>query len=100
MIENISRYIEEGEAPLPGRPERRAADRLYHRVFDRVADRGLIPLLFMTGLIGACFREFAVTLSVAIAVSAVLSLTLTATMSAHMLRRTAHEAGRPAGPPV
>src|SRR6185312_6684444 len=46
----------------------------------------LIPLLFMTGVIGRLFREFAVTLSVAIGVSAVLSLTLTPMMCAHLLR--------------
>ena len=39
MIENIARYIEEGDAPIAGRAERRRADRLHHRVADRVADR-------------------------------------------------------------
>ena len=45
-----------------------------------------IPILFMGGIIGRLFREFAVTLSVSIGVSAVLSLTLTAMMCAHLLR--------------
>jgi multidrug efflux pump len=49
----------------------------------------LIPLLFMGGIIGRLFREFAVTLAIAIGVSAVLSLTLTAMMCAYLLR--AHE---------
>ena len=40
MIENIARYIEEGESPLRGRAEGLGADRLHHRVADRVADRG------------------------------------------------------------
>src|SRR5262249_33507900 len=51
----------------------------------------LIPLLFMGGIIGRLFREFAVTLSIAIFVSAILSLTLTAMMCAHLLR--AHDEG-------
>jgi len=46
----------------------------------------LIPLLFMGGIIGRLFREFAVTLAIAIGVSAVLSLTLTAMMCAHLLK--------------
>jgi multidrug efflux pump len=51
----------------------------------------LIPLLFMGGLIGRLFREFAVTLSIAIGVSAVLSLTLTAMMCAHLLKPHSEE---------
>ena len=43
MIENISRYIEEGEAPLAGRAARLAADRLHHHFADSVADRGADP---------------------------------------------------------
>ena len=43
MIENIARYIEEGEAPLAGRAARLAADRLHHHLLDRVADRGADP---------------------------------------------------------
>src|SRR6185436_13478314 len=54
----------------------------------------LIPLLFMGGLIGRLFREFAVTLSIAIAVSAVLSLTLTAMMCAALLRPHQENQGR------
>src|SRR6185312_11766461 len=50
----------------------------------------LIPLLFMSGLVGRLFREFAITLAIAIGISAVLSLTLTAMMSAWILR-PAHE---------
>ena len=96
MIENISRYIEEGEAPLPAalKGARQIGFTIVSLTVSLIAV--LIPLLFMTGLIGRLFREFAVTLSVAIAVSAVLSLTLTATMSAHMLRphRAQAEEGR------
>src|SRR5262249_33952817 len=53
-----------------------------------------IPLLFMGGIIGRLFREFAVTLSFAIGVSALLSLTLTAMMCAHLLRPSSKEPGR------
>src|SRR6202040_3682029 len=51
----------------------------------------LIPLLFMGGVIGRLFREFAGTLSIAIVVSAVLSLTLTPMMCATLLKAEAHE---------
>jgi multidrug efflux pump len=86
MIENIARYIEQGERPL------RAALLGSKQIgFTIISLTGslvavLIPLLFMGGLIGRLFREFAVTLAIAIAVSAVLSLTLTAMMCAHLLR--------------
>jgi multidrug efflux pump len=85
MIENIARYIEAGESPLVA--ARKGARQIGFTIISLTVSliAVLIPLLFMTGLIGRLFREFAVTLSIAIAVSAVLSLTLTATMSAHML---------------
>jgi len=78
MIENITRYIEEG-SPDAGRVERSrdwVHDSLPHRVADRRAD----PLLFMQDVVGRLFREFAITLSVTILVSAVVSLTLTPMM--------------------
>ncbi|HEX3595856.1 MAG TPA: multidrug efflux RND transporter permease subunit [Polyangiaceae bacterium] len=87
MIENISRYIEEGhdpfEAALMG--SRQIGFTIVSLTVSLVAV--LIPLLFMGGVIGRLFREFAVTLSVAIGVSAVLSLTLTPMMSAYMLKK-------------
>jgi multidrug efflux pump len=87
MIENISRFIEEGhdpfEAALIG--SRQIGFTIVSLTVSLVAV--LIPLLFMGGVIGRLFREFAVTLSVAIAVSAVLSLTLTPMMSAYMLKK-------------
>ena len=43
MIENIARYIEEGETPLRGGAERLRADRLHHRLADHLADRGADP---------------------------------------------------------
>ena len=85
MIENISRYIEEGVEPFEA--ALKGAKQIGFTIVSLTVSliAVLIPLLFMGGLIGRLFREFAVTLSIAIAVSAVLSLTLTAMMSAHLL---------------
>jgi len=86
MIENIARYIEEGERPMEAalKGAKQIGFTIVSLTVSLVAV--LIPLLFMTGLIGRLFREFAVTLAAAIVVSAFLSLTLTAMMSAHLLR--------------
>ena len=86
MIENIARYIEEGEKPFEAalKGARQIGFTIVSLTVSLVAV--LIPLLFMGGLIGRLFREFAVTLAVAIGVSAVLSLTLTPMMCAHLLR--------------
>ena len=86
MIENIARYIEEGEQPMEAalKGAKQIGFTIVSLTVSLVAV--LIPLLFMTGLIGRLFREFAVTLAAAIVVSAFLSLTLTAMMSAHLLR--------------
>ena len=86
MIENIARYIEEGEEPMEAalKGAKQIGFTIVSLTVSLVAV--LIPLLFMTGLIGRLFREFAVTLAAAIVVSAFLSLTLTAMMSAHLLR--------------
>src|SRR5450759_3512111 len=89
MVENISRYIEEGlppfEAALKG--ARQIGFTIVSLTVSLVAV--LIPLLFMGGIVGRLFREFAITLAIAIGMSAVLSLTLTAMMGGHLLR--AHE---------
>jgi multidrug efflux pump len=92
MIENISRYIEEGEAPLEA--ALKGAKQIGFTILSLTVSliAVLIPLLFMGGIIGRLFREFAVTLSVAIAVSALLSLSLTAMMCAHLLQP--HEPGK------
>jgi multidrug efflux pump len=97
MIENISRYIEDGEPPLQAalKGSKQIGFTIVSLTVSLVAV--LIPLLFMGGLIGRLFREFAVTLSISIAASAVLSLTLTAMMCAHLLRRQpagTHTSGR------
>jgi multidrug efflux pump len=86
MIENIARYIEQGEAPFEAalKGARQIGFTIVSLTVSLVAV--LIPLLFMGGIIGRLFREFAVTLSIAIGVSAVLSLTLTAMMCAHLLK--------------
>ena len=85
MVENVSRYVEAGEAPLEAalKGSKQIGFTIVSLTISLVAV--LIPLLFMGGLIGRLFREFAVTLSIAIAASALLSLTLTAMMSAHLL---------------
>ena len=77
MIENIARYIEEGEPPFEAalKGAKQIGFTIVSLTVSLVAV--LIPLLFMGGLIGRLFREFAVTLAIAIGVSAVLSLTLT-----------------------
>jgi multidrug efflux pump len=87
MIENIARFVEEGEPPLQAALEgsRQIGFTIVSLTVSLVAV--LIPLLFMGGLIGRLFREFAVTLAVAIFVSAILSLTLTAMMCAYLLGR-------------
>ncbi len=86
MIENIARYIEEGEEPFEA--ALKGAKQIGFTIVSLTVSliAVLIPLLFMTGVIGRLFREFAITLSVAIAVSALLSLTLTPMMCAHLLK--------------
>jgi len=86
MIENVSRYLEQGEAPFDA--ALKGAAQIGFTIVSLTVSliAVLIPLLFMGGLIGRLFREFAVTLSIAIGVSAVLSLTLTAMMCAHLLK--------------
>ena len=86
MIENITRYIEKGMHPFEAALE--GAKQIGFTIISLTISliAVLIPLLFMGGIIGRLFREFAVTLSVAVGLSAVLSLTLTATMCAHWLK--------------
>jgi len=88
MIENIARYVEAGEGVLESalKGARQIGFTIVSLTVSLVAV--LIPLLFMGGLIGRLFREFAITLSVAIVVSALLSLTLTPVMCAKLLRPT------------
>ena len=96
MIENIARYIEKGEKPFEA--ALKGAKQIGFTILSLTVSliAVLIPLLFMGGVIGRLFREFAVTLATAIAVSAVLSLTLTPTMCAHLLKAEDH--GKERGP--
>ena len=91
MIENISRYIEEGEPPLEA--ALKGAGQIGFTIISLTVSliAVLIPLLFMQDVVGRLFREFAVTLAVTILISAVVSLTLVPMMCAKLLKH------RPAG---
>ena len=86
MIENIFRYIEQGETPLQA--ALKGAEQIGFTIISLTISliAGLIPLLFMGDVVGRLFREFAVTLSVTILVSAAVSLTLTPMMCAWLLK--------------
>jgi multidrug efflux pump len=92
VIENIARYIEQGDSPLEAalKGSRQIAFTIISLTFSLIAV--LIPLLFMGEVVGRLFREFAITLAVAILISAVVSLTLTPMMCAKLLRHTPREA--------
>jgi multidrug efflux pump len=85
MIENISRYIEEGHAPLQAALEgaKQIGFTIVSLTISLIAV--LIPLLFMGDVVGRLFWQFAITLTVAILISAVISLTLTPMMCGHLL---------------
>jgi len=87
MIENIARHVEAGEEPFAAalKGSRQIAFTVVSLTLSLLAV--LIPLLFMGGLVGRLFREFAITLAAAILISGVVSLTLTPMMCARMLRR-------------
>ncbi len=91
MIENIMRYIEEGESPLQA--ALKGSGQIGFTILSLTVSliAVLIPLLFMGDIVGRLFREFAVTLSVTILVSAVVSLTLTPMMCAKLLKHTPPE---------
>jgi multidrug efflux pump len=88
MIENISRYLEEGMNPLEA--ALKGAEQIGFTIISLTVSliAVLIPLLFMGDIVGRLFREFAVTLSITILISAVVSLTLTPMMSSRLLRHT------------
>jgi multidrug efflux pump len=88
MIENIARYIEEGETPLEA--ALKGSEQIGFTILSLTVSliAVLIPLLFMGDIVGRLFREFAVTLAVTILVSAVVSLTLTPMMCAKLLKHT------------
>jgi multidrug efflux pump len=91
MIENISRFIEEGERPMDA--ALKGAEQIGFTIVSLTVSliAVLIPLLFMGDVVGRLFREFAVTLAVTIVISAVVSLTLTPMMAARILRHEPKE---------
>ena len=91
MIENISRYLEEGKRPLDA--ALLGSSQIGFTILSLTVSliAVLIPLLFMGDVVGRLFREFAVTLAVTIILSAVVSLTLTPMMSARILRHQPKE---------
>ena len=86
MVENISRYLEEGEPPLQA--ALKGAEQIGFTILSLTVSliAVLIPLLFMGDVVGRLFREFAVTLAVTIVISAVVSLTLTPMMASRILK--------------
>ena len=92
MLENISRYIEEGDSPMQAalKGAKQIGFTLISLTLSLIAV--LIPLLFMADVVGRLFREFAITLAVAILISLVVSLTLTPMMCARLLKPEPKEA--------
>ncbi|GAB2864328.1 MdtB/MuxB family multidrug efflux RND transporter permease subunit [Pseudoduganella ginsengisoli] len=90
MIENISRYIEEGESPMEA--ALKGATQIGFTIISLTVSliAVLIPLLFMGDVVGRLFREFAVTLAITILISAVVSLTLVPMMAGRWLASHAH----------
>jgi len=88
MIENITRYLEEGDPPLQAalKGSEQIGFTIVSLTISLIAV--LIPLLFMGDVVGRLFREFAVTLAVTILISAIVSLTLVPMLCAKLLRRT------------
>ncbi|HET8922425.1 MAG TPA: efflux RND transporter permease subunit [Candidatus Acidoferrum sp.] len=91
MIENISRYIEQGESPLQA--ALKGSEQIGFTIISLTVSliAVLIPLLFMGDIVGRLFREFAITLAVTILISAFVSLTLTPMMCAKLLRHQKEE---------
>jgi multidrug efflux pump len=87
MVENISRYIEEGEPPMEA--ALKGAEQIGFTIVSLTVSliAVLIPLLFMGDVVGRLFREFAVTLAVTIVISAIVSLTLTPMMASRILKQ-------------
>jgi multidrug efflux pump len=91
MIENITRFLEEGDTPLQA--ALKGAEQIGFTIMSLTISliAVLIPLFFMGDVVGRLFREFAVTLAVTIVISAVVSLTLTPMMCARILRNDPEE---------
>ena len=91
MIENIARYVEEGESPMEAalKGAKQIGFTIISLTISLIAV--LIPLLFMGDVVGRLFHEFAITLAVSILISAVVSLTLTPMLCARLLKHTPEE---------
>jgi len=91
MIENIARHIENGASPMKAALDgaKEIGFTIISLTFSLIAV--LIPLLFMSDVVGRLFREFAITLAVAILISAFISLTLTPMMCARLLKAEDHQ---------
>jgi multidrug efflux pump len=91
MIENISRFIEEGDSPLEA--ALKGSSQIGFTIISLTISllAVLIPLLFMADVVGRLFREFAITLAVTIILSAVVSLTLVPMLCAKLLRHVPPE---------
>ena len=94
MIENISRYIEEGDTPLQA--ALKGSEQIGFTIISLTVSliAVLIPLLFMGDVVGRLFREFAITLAVTILISAVVSLTLVPMVCAKLLQARDRDATR------
>ncbi len=90
MIENITRYIERGETPMAA--AYKGASEIGFTIVSLTVSliAVFIPLLFMSGIVGRLFREFALTLTIAVLTSMVISLTLTPMMAGRLLRLPRH----------
>ncbi len=95
MIENIMRYIERGETPMAA--AYKGAGEIGFTIVSLTVSliAVFIPLLFMTGIVGKLFREFALTLTIAVLTSMVISLTLTPMMCGRLLRAPRHGEAAP-----
>ena len=91
MIENIARFVEQGDSPLEA--ALKGSEQIGFTILSLTVSliAVLIPILFMSEVVGRLFREFAVTLGVTILISAVVSLTLTPMMCARILKHTPEE---------
>ena len=97
MIENIVRHLEMGEEPLDAalNGAREIGFTVISLTVSLIAV--FIPLLFMTGIVGRMFREFALVLAIAVIASAIVSLTLTPMMCGQLLRHKPIDLARPPG---
>ena len=95
MIENIVRHMEDGESVMEA--SLKGASEIGFTVISLTVSliAVFIPLLFMSGLVGRMFREFALTLTIAVVTSAIVSLTLTPMMCSRLLKHVGEEIAVP-----